>query len=76
MTQTGIFLTDSKFAKMKQLLEPTITITGSLTITNPGDKEAAWNLVDKFAVEHELPLLPNGQHYGVLSNGELVSATS
>lgn len=45
----------------------------NITITEPGDKEAAWKLIDDFASENELPSLPDGQHYGVRSDRELVS---
>lgn len=76
MTRTGVFLPDDKFAEVQRLLAPSIKMNfeTNITITEPGDKEAAWKLVDDFAVENGLPSLPDGQHYGLTSDRELVSA--
>ncbi len=75
MTRTGVFFPGDKYDEVKRLLEPTITMNfkTNITITNPGDKEAAWKLLDDFAVESGLPSLPDGQHYGVRSDRELIS---
>ena len=76
MTRTGVFLPDGKFAEVQRLLGPTIEmdVKTNITTTRLGDKGAAWKLVDDFAVENGLPSLPDGQHYGLTSDRELVSA--
>lgn len=73
---TGVFLPDDKFAEVERLLKPTITMNlqTHITITEPGDKKGAWKLIDDFAVAKGLPRLPDGQHYGLTSDRELVSA--
>ncbi len=75
MKQTGVFLPQDKYDEVKRLLEPKITMNfeTNITITNPGDKEAAWKVIDDFAVENGLPILADGKHYGVRSDRELVS---
>lgn len=75
MKQTGVFLPNHLYHEMLRLLEPIITMNfkTNITITTPGDKKASWKLIDDFAVENGLPSLPDGQHYGVRSDRELVS---
>ncbi len=76
MMRTGVFLPADTFAEVKRLLEPKLkmNLETNITIMEPGDKEAAWKLVDDFAVENGLPSLPIGNHYGLTSDQELVSA--
>lgn len=76
MKKTGVFLTQAKDDEVKQLLQPTISMNleTNITITEPGDKLAAWKVIDDFAREHGLPDLPEDQHYGLTIERELVSA--
>lgn len=75
MKMTGVFLSDDKFRKIQELMSPKISmdLRKNITIIDPGDKEAAWKVVDDFAEESGLPVLPDGQYYGLTSNRELVS---
>ena len=76
MTHTNVFLPDDQFAEVKRLLEPTIKMDfrTNITITEPSDKESAWQLIDDWAVCNGLPRLPDGEHYGLTSERELVVA--
>ena len=76
MKKTGVFLTEEKYNEVKSLLTPKITMDfdTNITITEPGNKEAAWKVIDKFAIKNGLPELPAGEHYGLTSERELVSA--
>ncbi len=76
MKRTSVFLPDDKFAEVKRLLEPRITMNleTNTTITEPPDKESAWKLIDDFAVANGLPRPAGEQHYGLTSDQELVSA--
>ena len=76
MKKTGVFLTEEKYNEVKLLLEPKISMNleTNITITEPGDKVAAWKVIDDFAIENGLPELPDNGHYGLTSERELVSA--
>ena len=75
VNHTKVFLPDDKFAEAMRLMEPTIQMDfeTNINITKPGNKEAAWKLIDEFALSSGLPGLPEGHHYGLLSDRELVS---
>jgi hypothetical protein len=76
MKKTGVFLSPEKYEEVKALLQPKISmdLKTNITITEPGDKVAAWKLIDDFAKANGLPELPDNGHYGLTSDRELVSA--
>jgi len=76
MKHTGVFLSPEQYEQVKSLLQPTIRmdLKTNITITKPGDKVAAWKLIDDFAKANGLPELPCNGHYGLLLSRELVSA--
>jgi hypothetical protein len=52
MKNTGVFLPDDLFRQVERLLEPTVKQGESgIAYTIPGDREAAWNVIDDFARE-------------------------
>ncbi len=73
---TGKYLTIDQEAEVKRLLSPKLSmdLDTNITITTPGDKQAAWKLLDTYAVLLGLDRLPGGQHYGLASNREIVRA--
>ena len=75
MQITAIYLSEAVYCKVLKLLEPTMSIDlkTHITITNPPDKEAAWMLIDEFAVANGLPSLPDGKHYGLSGERELIA---
>jgi len=75
MKKTGVFLTLEKYEEVKALLQPKIRmdLKTNITITEPGDKAAAWKVIDEFAKVNGLPELPDNGHYGLTSERELVS---
>lgn len=75
MKETGVFVPQEKLEEVKKLLQPKISMDfdTNTNTTTYGDKEAAWKLLDEFAAAQGLPPLPDGQHYGVTAERELVA---
>lgn len=76
MIQTGVFLPADKAAEVQRLMRPLIKMDlgTHITIIMPVDRQAVWALINDFAVANGLPRLPEGQHYGLTADRELVSA--
>ena len=73
MKNTGVFLPDDLFRQVERLLEPTVKQGESgIAYTIPGDREAAWNVIDDFARDNGLPALNEGVHYELSANHELI----
>ena len=76
MTHYHIYLTPTEITVIKTLLERQmiINLQRGQTVLEPPNKAAAWGYLDALAHEKGLATLPEGQHYGLTDDGELISA--